>query len=304
MMTAVQKGTWLALCSSLGTAIFFLPFKQAGSLVARDMAVLTVMLMAAIITTIPLLVGGYRKLRIDRVTLGISLLLGLLTIAGNYASAQALIRVGAGVTSILQQTQILFVAVAGYFLLGERVSGRFVVGAILVLGGVATMRGPALLDIQAGNDAQGILWALGSSLAFAAMHVSIRKVIDRIQPVTVNGLRLWVCVLVLLCVPGNATTLVALDRDIWLLCAAAAFVGPFISRITLMFSVRHITASHSILITLITPVFAFALDFLVLGDAPTRWQLIGSAVVMAGVALPVAELFASESRTPAAESGS
>lgn len=293
-MKAVHKGALLSVASALAAAVFLLPYKQACTLAARDLVVMTTMLAAAVLNSSVALTSGWRQLRLDRISIMTGLMLGILTVTGNLGTAMALSHVDAGVISTLQQTQILFVPMASFLLLRERITIRFAIGTAVVLVGILVMR--VSTGTGSGIHILGIVWSLVSASSFALMHVITRRVIDRIQPVTVNAFRLWLSVGLLLCIPGNPSALAALSGEVWLLCAAAAFMGPFLARVALMFAVRHITASHSVMITLILPVFAFTLDFAVLGAVPTMWQLIGAAVMLVGVSLPVFELMASESR--------
>ena len=300
-MTPVYKGALLSLGAALGAALFYLPYKQAGTLTDRDVVVMTTMLVAAIFNSGAAFAAGLHNLRFDRIALVSALVLGVLTVVGNLGTAMALGYVDAGVIGSLQQTQILFVPMASFVLLGERVSARFAVGTAIVLFGIAIMR--ITTSGGAGVHLLGIAWALLSAFCFALMHVITRKVIDRIQVTTVNALRLWFSVVVLLCVPGNAGTLVGLDGEVWALCAAAGFAGPFLSRVAIMNAVRHITASHSSMISLVVPLLAFTLDYAILGAVPTVWQLLGAGVMLVGVSLPVLELMANESRPQAAPPG-
>lgn len=288
-MNAKRKGALLALGSSFGAALFYIPFKQASTMVARDVVVMSIVLVAAILNTLVTLAQGARALRFDWVSLRTAFILGLFTISGNIGAAQALVHVSAGITSIVQQTQILFVALGSLFFLGERLSARFFIGSCIVLGGILLINVPST-QVSTSMNSTGILWALLSSMSFAAMHVTTRMAIDRIQPVTVNALRLWMSVAILVSVPGNASTVLDLDHEIWLLCAAAAFAGPFLARIALMFAVKYISASHCVLITLFTPVLAFTFDFMFLGSQPTLWHLIGGVIVIFGVSIPLLEL--------------
>ncbi len=252
--------------------MFFIPFKVAGTTASRDVVVLAVMAIAAVLNTATAAGRRPAKPAFDRVALITASVLGALTVTGNVAASHALRYVGAGSVTVLLQTQIFFVAV----------------GMVVVLLGLVLMRIPS-----SGGEAlhwAGLVLGLVAAVAFAAMHVVTRKVIDRIQPVPVNALRLWLAAGLLLCLPGNAGELVRLSGTTWLLCAAAAFAGPFFSRICIMYAVRYIPASQSVLITLIVPVLAFAFDFAILGTRPSAFELLGGVVVIAGVALPVLEL--------------
>ncbi len=286
---AARTGVMLSLFATALASLYFIPFKVAGQAVPREHAVLLVLLSAAVfnsITAVKTTAG--RGVQRDRTSLRTIAVFGVLTVIGNYCVAQSLVHVDAGVTSVLHQTQLLFVVVGGALMLGERVSLRFGLSMLIVMGGILLMRMPT--GETPSVDAEGIFWGLSSSFCFACIHLLTRYVAHKVDLVQVNALRLWLAVVLLLLIPGNAAALFESGAEIWLLCAAGALAGPFISRLALMFAVRHINAAQSSMITLTGPVFAFLLDYSILGVVPERWQLIGAGVVLLGVALPILEL--------------
>jgi O-acetylserine/cysteine efflux transporter len=217
-------------------------------------------------------------------TLLVSAVIAVLTAAGNYAVAAALTSAAPGLVSVVQQTQVVFVAAVSAALLGERITLRFGVGVAVALAGFVVMSLPAG---GAAGGAAGALWALLSAVCFGTMHVITRVVIHRIDPVLVNALRLWFAVALML--PGRLTGALGLDLATWALVAGAAFLGPFLGRLCLMYAVRHISASRSALLILAGPVFAFLFAFLVMDIAPTPRELLGGALILAGIALPLLE---------------
>jgi len=132
-----------------------------------------------------------------------------------------------------------------------------------------------------------VLWALGGASSFGTMVIITRKVIDRIQPVTVNVMRLWLAVAFLAAVPGTAARALAAGHELWLMAAVAAFCGPFVSRLCIMYALRHVTAAYQVLISLSAPVFAFVLGYLFLGTVPTGPELVGGGIMLIGIAVPV-----------------
>jgi drug/metabolite transporter (DMT)-like permease len=286
-------GVLLSFLAATGAAVYFIPFKVPSGLAARPVVILAIMLVAAILNTGTALWVRRERVRFDGVALRSALVLGCLTVAGNYCVSEALVRVDAGVTSVVQQTQIVIIAFGGWLALGERISIRFLAGIAIVLAGIVVMQRPGAGGVSVIESA-GVFWSLGGALAFALMHLWTRAVIQRIQPVPVNALRLWFAVLVLLSVPGNAGALVSLEGELWALCVVGAVAGPFLSRLAIMYAVRHITASYSALITLSTPVMAFVFDYAATGAAPSIPQIIGALVILVGVALPVLELVTGE----------
>ena len=132
-------------------------------------------------------------------------------------------------------------------------------------------------------------WVVLAAVGFAAMQVTVRKTISRIDPIVVNGLRLWVAAALVACIPGRLTNLFEVDYQIWLLAAATALFGPIISRIFLMNGLRYIPVALSTLVLFVAPVFAFLLGGLFFFEWPDLLQLTGCLIILTGIALPVLE---------------
>lgn len=283
-----RAGTLLATSSAFLAASFFIPYKAATGYAAADFVVVALLLPAAVFNTIAAAVTSRGRLRLSRADLAVAAAIATVTVTGNISMTEALSRAGAGITSVLVQTQVFFVAILGWLLLRERVTVRFAIGAFIAVGGFAVVRLPG--DGAADVSLAGSLWALGAALSFGAMHVVTRKYITRIHVVTVNAVRLWMAVAMLLALPGRAAGVADMPAEAWYLGAAAAALGPFGARLCIMFAVRFITASHAALFGLTTPVFAFVLEMLILGDMPSAVEVAGGALILAGVSLPVLEL--------------
>lgn len=292
MNARTRTGVLLALGSALGGAAFLSPFKAAGALAPENAVVCVTLGAAAMLNSIISLGGALGgaggRLRIDRLACITALLLAVLTTTGNVGVSRALGLIDAGVTSVTLQTQVLFVALGAWLLIGERITARFMIGAFIVLAGFAVMRLP--VSGGAALSVTGLLWALGGAASFAIMNVITRQVIDRIQPVAVNAMRLWLAASLLLLVPGTAAAVVEMDARTWLLCTVAAFIGPFLGRICIMYAVSYIPASHATLVNLAGPLFAFLLDYILFGSTPSGRDLVGGVVILVGVCVPIAEL--------------
>jgi drug/metabolite transporter (DMT)-like permease len=302
-----RTGALLSLASAALAAIFLIPYQLATERAPAEVVTMTMLACAAVFNT---LTSAGDKLRAARarargqgrdqagpgrslgMTLVISAVIAVLTAAGNYAVARALTSAAPGLVSVVQQTQVVFIAAISALLLGERITLRFGVGVVVVLAGFMVMSLPGGQD--AGQDAGqsagmplGALWALLSAACFGSMHVITRMEIHRIDPVLVNAIRLWFAVALLL--PGRLDGALALDGVTWALVAGAAFLGPFLGRLALMFAVRHISASRSALLIQAGPVFAFLFGFAILGIVPALRELLGGALILAGIALPLLE---------------
>jgi drug/metabolite transporter (DMT)-like permease len=154
-------------------------------------------------------------------------------------------------------------------------------GAGVALLGLGVMNWPLAL-----GSLPGALWSLGAAASFGLMQVLTRRVIARVSPTSVNTLRLWLAVALMACVPHTLAGLIGLGARFWLFVAAAAAFGPFAGRLLIMYSLRDLRAAQSALLLLLAPLFAFALGYLFRGSVPSLQQALGSAMMLAGIALP------------------
>lgn len=294
-MSGPRLGVALSVTAAFWAALFLIPYKAAAGAAPRPLVVLAMLACAAVLNTAAAVATSRGRVRLDRTAVWTSIALAICTVAGNLGVAESLARVEPAVTSVVLQTQIFFVAAGGALFLGERIGTRLVIGSVLALVGIAIMQAPWSAT---GGDPGGAGWAVLAAASFAAMLVITRAVITRIDVVAVNALRLWLAVGFMAALPGNAAGALALDRRTWLLCAAAAACGPTLSRLLLMIAVRHISASHTKLVTLVSPVFALALGAAAFGVLPSGREIAGGAVILAGVALPILALVGRSARPP------
>lgn len=287
-MSEKHKGLLLSVAAAFCGASCLIFYKAAGHAAGRAEVVLATLACAAIFNTLLALARPGPALPRDRVSLVTALVLGVLTLLANLAVLRALATLEPALASVVSHTQILFVAVIAWMVLGERITPLLALGIAIALTGVAVMRIPQGATLQL--ELAGTAWALGAALAWASMQVISRLVIHRIQPIPVNTLRLWSAALILALLPGTVHGMIMLDARIWLLAAGAAMTGPFLARMLLMYAVRYIPASHSTLTTLAGPVIAFLLGYLVFGTIPSRIEIIGGLLVLGGIAMPLVDM--------------
>lgn len=285
-MSSARRGVILAGTAAFWGALFLIPYKAASEAAPRLVVVLAMVLCAAVFNSLAGLVQTRGRVRIDRLAATTALGLALCTAVGNYAMAASLARTEPAITSVVLQVQIILVAVGELLLHRVRPGRALIVGAALALAGFVLMRAP--WASAAAADPLGLLWAGLAAVSFAAMLLATRHVITRIDPLAVNALRLWLAAAALALWPGVVAGAIALDPVVWFYAAAAAACGPTISRLLLMYALRHVTAAQAKLVTLVSPVFALVLGALAFGVWPTAQELLGGAVILAGVALPLA----------------
>ncbi|MBO6938335.1 MAG: DMT family transporter [Deltaproteobacteria bacterium] len=285
--TSPRRGDVLALVSALFAAVFLLAFRASNAEAPRAAAVLAMLGWSAIFNgALALARARGRVARPSSITIRASIVLGVLTILGNVGVAGALQELDPGLTSTVMQTQIFVVGVGGWLLLGEKLTGRFFVGAGFALAGFALLGG--LHSGVAAVSAKGLAFAGLASVSFGGMLLYTRKVIRTIDPVRVNVLRLVLAVAAMSAWLLPQGVFGQIPTSVWWTTALAAACGPFASRLCLMFATRHISAARTKLITLLSPVFAFALEIAWLGQLPTGTELAGAGLILAGVLLPIA----------------
>ena len=118
------------------------------------------------------------------------------------------------------------------------------------------------------------------------MQVITRRVIERISPLAVNALRLWLAVALLGLVPGTLRGALAAGPRFWGFVSAAALFGPVLGRLCIMYSLRTLRAAHSALLLLLAPVLAFVIGYIGWGTLPTGLEVGGGALMLVGIALP------------------
>jgi drug/metabolite transporter (DMT)-like permease len=292
-MNNSRKGLWLMVAGSVASAGFLTSFKLAAG--TGDLADATLVMLAAAAVLNSLVSsaqeGGRVKIPTDRVSMLLALALSALTLVGNECSVGAVARISAPLASVLQQTQILFVAIAGLFVLHERVTVRFWVGSAVA--GI----GLVLLELAPGSggsfDVLGASMAIGAAASFGAMAIITKLYIDRIRPVAVNALRLWMALGLWFAVHLRLPHW-PMRFDFVAYCVLAGAFGPFLSRTAIMYALSYASPTLTTLVSLVTPVVTLVPSFFAFGTVPTGRELFGSSIMLAGISLPIVERLARE----------
>lgn len=294
-VSPVATGVAFSLGAAAWGAAFLIPFKMAGEQAPRMTVIFAMLLVAAVCNTIATLIQARGRLRIDRRTTLVALVLAACTVLGNLGVVTSLATLEPAVSSVVLQVQVIMVALLELFFLRERLARSLLLGCVLALIGFVVMQAPW----DGGHaDLVGIGWAMLGTTMFAIMLVVLRHSIAQLDSLAVNALRLWLAIGLLAVLPGTLSTAVEMSASIWLLAAAAGLAGPTLSRLMLMAALRHISATQTKLTTLVSPLFALFFGWLAFSSLPTGTELIGGAVILAGVALPLTMQFR---RRPALE---
>lgn len=230
--------------------------------------------------------SGNLQLRIARLDLAVATLLAGFTLAGNQASAMAILDMSPALLNVLLRADVLFVAIFAWVLLGERVERRFWLGGCIAVVGLVVLQGPLGVSGASGIFDPGTAMAIGAAACFSGLAIVTRRFVHQIDLVSVNAIRLWLSVA--LWFPFNGVPDVGeIPREQIVYAVLAAIAGPFLGRLALMISARYVEARVTALATLSAPVLTLILAYFWLSDWPETHELVGGGIMIAGISIPL-----------------
>jgi len=234
--------------------------------------------------------GHWRDLR--RSTPSV-LLYGTFAVAGaQVCYFQAIQRLSVGVALLLEYMGVIVVVGWMWVRHGKRPRRLTVGGSLLAVLGLALV-----LDLWGGVtlDPIGVLWGLGAALGLAAYFVMSSKVDDAMPPVAMaaSGLAVGAVILGLLGLTGvmplaatfGSVTLGGMTVS-WLVpILGLSVVAAAFAYVIGIFAARELGATLASFVGLTEVVFAVLFAWLFVDELPRPVQLVGGALIVAGVAL-------------------
>ncbi len=287
MPSDYRRGIAWSLGAALASGFFVIPWKLANQHGDAATSTLALLGSAALFNT----ALGFAQRRggsqrpLGRYELGAALAMAALSLLGNLAGATAMQTLSPSLFNVLGRGEVLVVALLAWAFLGERVERRYWVGAAIAGVGLLVMRDPFGTGPV---DARGTFFAFLAVLCFSVMAVVTRHVIHRVDPVRVNALRLWMTLPFGYVLAGAPTGLADVPSAQLGYAALAAFAGPFAARLCLILSSRYVDARVTTIGALSAPAVSLVLELALLGTAPPPHELLGGAIMLGGIAVPLA----------------
>ena len=176
---------------------------------------------------------------------------------------------------LLQYTAPVYAALFGAWFLGERVSWLDWATIAVVIGGMVLF----FFDRLTPGGMLGNVFAIASGVTYAGLVTLLRKQKDAspLESVLMGNVLTALIGLpfMLQGAPGGAS---------WI---GLIFLGVFqlgLSYVLYSSAIKHITVLEAILVSVIEPILNPVWVYLVMGEAPGRWALVGGLIVLIGMA--------------------
>jgi drug/metabolite transporter (DMT)-like permease len=195
--------------------------------------------------------------------------------------------VGAGLATVLGNTQVVFVAVLAWLLLGERMAVRTALAIPVVLAGVVLISGVIGSGAYGDDPRLGVVIGLGTGLSYAGFLLVLRHGNADLRrpagPLFDATLSATIISLVIGLRLGELDLVPSWPAHGYLIALAlsAQVVGWLIISVSLP---RLPAAVTSVVLTL-QPVGSVLLAMLLLAEAPSSVQLLGAAAILIGLLL-------------------
>lgn len=210
---------------------------------------------------------------------------GFLLAVDMVAWHNAIGHIGAGLATLIANSQVVLVAISAWLILGERPRRRIIIAIPAVLIGVTMVSGLGRGDAFGSNPLLGTLLALVSAMFYAAFILVFRASNDIQAPpagplmeATAGGV---VTVLILGAVTGGIEFAPTWPAHGWLIALAlGAQVGGWL---LIGYALPRLPAVEIATIILVQPVLTMIWGALVFDERPSTIQFAGAALVLAGV---------------------
>jgi drug/metabolite transporter (DMT)-like permease len=283
--TANTKGVILAVTGAFCAAVYFIPYKKIVASMDPDIFVLGLFLISFLINLVPFVVRS-NAFKINKSTFWGALGFAVLAVLGNYFCGKSLLGISTPLTVVIIRTQVIAVMFAGLVFFKEKVRSYLWIGSFTaVLGIIISSYSSGGWQISRWAS---IIWAFLSMISFTLIHVLVKAIIKRAEPLSLNLLRMLFATIIIAFLPGRVESILSLNMNEWLLIAISALFGPILSRISYIYAMKYLPLSKFILITMLSPVFALILAMVFINDIPTIYEISGGIIIITGTCLPAA----------------
>ena len=196
-------------------------------------------------------------------------------------------------STLLANLTPIFVTLAAWLIFRERISGLFLIGLALALGGVTVMvRASFAIDsAHVWGDVLGVITAVFYATYLLTVKL-LRETLSTLRIMTWSTVITAVCLLPVAIISGN--DLIAVTWAGWAVLIGIAWFSHIGGQGLIAYALAHLPAAFSSVALLVQPMAAALLAWLILDEALGTLQAFGGAVVIVGIALARRASLASE----------
>ncbi|HEX6302130.1 MAG TPA: DMT family transporter [Acidimicrobiia bacterium] len=195
--------------------------------------------------------------------------------------------IGAGLATLLANTSVIFVAMGAWILLGERPRKTTMVTIPVILLGVTMVSGLGQGDTFGSNPLGGTLLALLAAIFYATFLLAFRHSNDERAPAAGPLMEATLGAAITSLLLGLASS--GIDFAItwpahgWLVALAVG--AQVIAWMMIAYALPRLPAVETATIILIQPALTMLWGAVIFDERPSRLQIVGAVIVLAGVAL-------------------
>jgi drug/metabolite transporter (DMT)-like permease len=195
--------------------------------------------------------------------------------------------VGAGLATVLGNTQILLVGLAAWLFLGERPSGRSLASIPIALVGVVLISGAVGSGAYGENPPLGVLYGLLTGIAYTAFLLTLRHGSSDLRrpagPLFDATLVSTIGVATAGAALGDLDLTPGPEATAWLILLALS--SQVVGWLLIAISLPRLPAVLSSVLLTFQPLCAVFFAALILDERPSGLQLLGAAAILAGLVL-------------------
>jgi drug/metabolite transporter (DMT)-like permease len=225
---------------------------------------------------------GARPFRERRVALAAGVVFAANLICWHYS----IHAVGAGLATVLGNTQVVLVGLIAWAWLGERPSDRALVAIPVVFVGVVLISGVVGSGAYGEDPLLGVIYGVLTGIAYALFLLILRQGNTDLRrpagPLFDATLTAAACSAVAGVAIGNIDWAPSLEAEAWL--ALLALSSQVLGWLLISVALPRLPAVVTSILLMLQPVCTVILGAVLLSEAPSAVQLSGVAIVLAGVA--------------------
>ncbi len=207
-----------------------------------------------------------------------------------YVWHRSIVWIGAGIATILGNTQVFWAAGIGHLLFGEK-SGRRLWGAILVaFVGVVLLAGAGSEIPLGATERAGLALGLATGLVYAAYLATLKVISRRARSGSGNwqdalaGLA-WICLIgaALLATTAGGAPLAPQSASGWVYVALLAVIAQVLGWVLIYQGIAQLATAHAALLLLLQPTLATLWGVLFFAEVLMPLQIAGAALTLAAI---------------------